>query len=114
MCRGLGPGHVPSLVGDSVSEPPRVQVAHTINPRTWEAKAGRSEFEASLVYSISYRTAKAAQRNPVWKLTPKVFAFQSFVCSTYVSLIFIYGILHNKTVLTIVKLFNENKLEMNL
>jgi hypothetical protein len=26
-----------------------------------------SEFEASLVYRVSSRTAKATQRNPVWK-----------------------------------------------
>ena len=34
-------------------------VAHTFNPSTWEAEAGRSEFEASLVYRVSSRTAKA-------------------------------------------------------
>jgi hypothetical protein len=28
-----------------------------------------SEFEASLVYRVSSRTAKATQRNPVWKKT---------------------------------------------
>ena len=43
------------------------EVAHTFNSSTWEAEAGRSEFEASLVYSISSRTARATQRNPVWK-----------------------------------------------
>jgi hypothetical protein len=26
-----------------------------------------SEFEASLVYKVSFRTARAIQRNPVWK-----------------------------------------------
>jgi hypothetical protein len=26
-----------------------------------------SEFEASLIYRVSSRTAKATQRNPVWK-----------------------------------------------
>jgi hypothetical protein len=26
-----------------------------------------SEFEASLVYKVSSRTARATQRNPVWK-----------------------------------------------
>jgi hypothetical protein len=45
-------------------------VAHTFNPSTWEAEAGESlssEFEASLVYRVSYRTARAIQRNPVSK-----------------------------------------------
>jgi hypothetical protein len=26
-----------------------------------------SEFEASLIYGVSSRTAKATQRNPIWK-----------------------------------------------
>jgi hypothetical protein len=43
-------------------------VAHTFNPSTWEAEAGRySEFKANLVYRVSSRTARAAQRNPVSK-----------------------------------------------
>ena len=33
-------------------------VVHTFNPSTWEAEAGR-EFEASLVYVVSSRTARA-------------------------------------------------------
>jgi hypothetical protein len=42
-------------------------VPHTLNPSTREAKAGRSsEFEASLVYRVSSRTARATQKNPVW------------------------------------------------
>ena len=40
-------------------------VAHAFNPITWEAEAGISEFEASLVYRVSSRTARATQRNPV-------------------------------------------------
>ena len=40
-------------------------VAHTFNPRTQEAEARRSEFEANLLYILSSRTAKATQRNPV-------------------------------------------------
>jgi hypothetical protein len=41
-------------------------VAHTFNPSTWEAEAGKiSEFKASLVYRVSSRTARATQRNPV-------------------------------------------------
>jgi hypothetical protein len=43
-------------------------VAHAFNPSTWEAEAGGShEFEASLVYKVSSRTARATQRNPVSK-----------------------------------------------
>jgi hypothetical protein len=43
-------------------------VVHAFNPSTWEAEAGRSlEFKASLVYRVSSRTARATQRNPVWK-----------------------------------------------
>jgi hypothetical protein len=30
-----------------------------------------SEFEASLVYKVSSRTARATQRNPVWKKNKK-------------------------------------------
>jgi hypothetical protein len=50
-------------------------VVHAFNPSTWEAEAGRSlslsfawssEFEASLVYKVSSRTARATQRNPVF------------------------------------------------
>jgi hypothetical protein len=54
-------------------------VVHAFNPSTQEAEAegqrgrgrgrGRriSEFEASLVYKVSSRTARAIQRNPVFK-----------------------------------------------
>jgi hypothetical protein len=38
-------------------------VAHAFNPSTREAEAG--EFEATLVYRVSSRTARAIQRNPV-------------------------------------------------
>jgi hypothetical protein len=40
---------------------------HTFNASTWEAEAAGSEFEASLVYRVSSRTARATQRNPVLK-----------------------------------------------
>jgi hypothetical protein len=43
-------------------------VAHAFNPSTWEAEAvGFLELEASLVYMVSSRTARAKQRNPVSK-----------------------------------------------
>jgi hypothetical protein len=61
-------------------------VAHAFNPSTWEAEAGGgrriSEFEASLVYRVSSRTARATQRNPVLNPpTPpkKNFSFESGV-----------------------------------
>jgi hypothetical protein len=45
-------------------------VAHAFNPST-QHLGGRgkqiSEFEANLVYKVSFRTARAIQRNPVLK-----------------------------------------------
>jgi hypothetical protein len=51
------------------NHPCRAVVAHAFNPSTREGGRGRwiSEFEASLVYRVSSRTARATQRNPVWK-----------------------------------------------
>ena len=43
-------------------------VAHAFTLSTWEAEAGRFlEFEASLVYKVSSKTARAIKRNPVSK-----------------------------------------------
>jgi hypothetical protein len=43
-------------------------VVHAFNPSTWEAEAGEFlEFQDSLVYRVSSRTARAIQRNPVSK-----------------------------------------------
>ena len=43
-------------------------VAHPFNPNTWEAEAGDPcEFNASLIYRVSSRTAKATQKDPVPK-----------------------------------------------
>jgi hypothetical protein len=43
-------------------------VAHAFDPSTQEAEAGGSlEFEASLFYRVSSRTARATQRNSVSK-----------------------------------------------
>ena len=49
------------------------RTVHAFNPSTWEAEAGGFlEFEVSLVYRVSSRTARATQRNPVSKnKTPK-------------------------------------------
>jgi hypothetical protein len=41
-------------------------VVHTFNPSIWEA--GRQVFEASLVYRVSSRAARATQRNPASKV----------------------------------------------
>ena len=47
-------------------------VACAFNPSTREAEAGGfSEFEASLVYKVSSRTARAIQRHPVSKKSKK-------------------------------------------
>jgi hypothetical protein len=54
--------HIKSFKGLS-----RVVVAHTFNTSTWKAERWISEFQASLVYKVSSRTARAIQRNPVSK-----------------------------------------------
>jgi hypothetical protein len=47
-------------------------VACPFNPSIWEAEAGRSEFEASLVYRVSFRTEKAClETNPHQKKKKK-------------------------------------------
>jgi hypothetical protein len=45
-------------------------VSHAFNLSTWKAEAGG--FEASLVYRVSSRTARATQRNPVSKKKKKL------------------------------------------
>ena len=40
---------------------------HTFNSSTWETEAGDYEFKTNLVYRMSFRTARATQRNPVLK-----------------------------------------------
>lgn len=42
-------------------------VIHAFNPSTREAKAVRSESEASLVNKVSYRAARVTQKNLVLK-----------------------------------------------
>ena len=43
-------------------------MAHALKPSTWEAEAGGFlSFEASLLYIVSSRTARAIQRNPIKK-----------------------------------------------
>jgi hypothetical protein len=44
---------------------------HTFNPSTWEAEAVRSEFEASFVYSASFRTARVIEGKPCFKKPKK-------------------------------------------
>jgi hypothetical protein len=50
-----------------------VVVANLFNTSTWEAEAGKmaSEFEVSVVYRASSRTASAIQKNTVSKAKPK-------------------------------------------
>jgi hypothetical protein len=43
-------------------------VAHTFNPSTEQAEAGRSEFKASLIHRWSSRTARATQKKKLWCL----------------------------------------------
>jgi len=46
----------------------RKVVAHTFNPSMQDAEAvDLCEFQASLVYRVTSRTARATQRNPVSK-----------------------------------------------
>ena len=43
-------------------------MAHTFNGNTWEIEVGGSlEFEVSLVYKATFRTATPTQRNSVLK-----------------------------------------------
>ena len=51
----------------------RMVMAHACSPSTLEAEAeeGRSEFEANLIYRVSFRTATATQRNHVLKKKKK-------------------------------------------
>jgi hypothetical protein len=42
-------------------------VVHTFNPSTWETGRWISKFQASLVYTVGSRTARATQSNPVSK-----------------------------------------------
>jgi hypothetical protein len=44
-------------------------VVHAFNPSTWEAEAG-GFLDASLVYRVSSRIARAIPRNPVLKPLP--------------------------------------------
>jgi hypothetical protein len=61
--KGQWQTHLTALAGQAV-------VAHAFNPSTWGGRGRRtSEFEASLVYRVSSRTARAIQRNPVLKKT---------------------------------------------
>ena len=47
-------------------------VVHSFIPSTWEVGADRCEFQASLSYKVSSRTARAVtQRNPVLNLPPQ-------------------------------------------
>jgi hypothetical protein len=47
----------------------QAMVAHAFNPSTQRQRQRNSEFEASLLYRASSRTARATQRKPVPKKT---------------------------------------------
>jgi hypothetical protein len=73
-------------------------VAHAFNPSTREAEAGGfSEFEASLVYRVSSRTARATQRSPVLKnktrqnKTKQKFTFKKFTLRSPILILSSYG-----------------------
>lgn len=38
-------------------------MVHAFNSRTWETRASGSESKSSLVYTVSYRTARATQKS---------------------------------------------------
>jgi hypothetical protein len=57
-------------------------VAHTFNPSTGGRSRRISEFEASMVYKVSARTARASQRNPVSKNQKKKKKKKAFGDST--------------------------------
>jgi hypothetical protein len=42
-------------------------MVHTFSSSTCETETGRSQCEASLVYKVSSRRARATQRNPILK-----------------------------------------------
>jgi hypothetical protein len=49
-----------------------MSIKHVFNPRTWEQRQpDHCEFEASLVYRVSSRTARATQRKPASKSKAK-------------------------------------------
>ena len=55
-------------------------VAHIFNPSTREVEAGRFlNFEASLGYRVSSRTARAIRRNPVSKKQNKTTTTKSIL-----------------------------------
>jgi hypothetical protein len=49
----------------------KVVVAQAFNPSRRQWQGDLCEFQGSLVYRVSYRSARATQRNPVWKQTNK-------------------------------------------
>jgi hypothetical protein len=71
-------------------------VVPAFNPNTWEAEAGRFlMFEASLVYRVSSRTARATQRNPVSKKQNKQTNKQKIISSKLYIQLYSYDIKEN-------------------
>ena len=64
--RPVTPAFRRQMQEDQKSKVSRAVVVHACNPSTLGGRGRRiSEFEASLVYRVSSRTARAIQRNPV-------------------------------------------------
>jgi hypothetical protein len=64
-----------------------VLVAHSFNPSTREADRLISEFEASLVYRVSSRTAWATQGNPVLR---KIVHVHMYMCVCVCVYVYVY------------------------
>jgi hypothetical protein len=66
-------------------------VAHTFNPSTWETEAGGFlSFEASLVYKVSSRTARATEKPSLEK--PKNKQNKSHKTLEYMKLEFVHSV----------------------
>jgi hypothetical protein len=61
-------GHGTLNMPDLEAKQSQAVMAHAFNPSTQGSETGRSlEFKANMIYRGSSRTARATQRNPIWK-----------------------------------------------
>lgn len=56
---------------DKINNKNPAVLVNAFNPSTWEAWAGRAQFEDNLVYKLSSRTVKATHRDPSRKTKTK-------------------------------------------
>ena len=63
-CENLFKQNKTKQTNQKTQKPGQALVAHAFNPSTPEAEAGRF-LRSRLVYKVSFRTARAIQRNPV-------------------------------------------------